>query len=272
MMQLTLVGFGAIAQEVVERIKGEQGIRLSQVVVSEGKEASVRERLGQGVRVGSIMDHSLMHQWMAQGDRVMVLECASHTALLSHVLPALKEGFECALLSIGALSEEGLPEKLEEAARMGQTQLHLLSGAIGGIDALASAKLMGLDEVVYTGRKPPLGFKGTPAEQVVDLTTLKHAQVLLNGSAREASRLYPKNANVAATVSLAGLGLDATQVQLIADPSITQNIHDIKAKGPFGEFHMTLMGNPLPNNPKTSALTVLSAVRFLLNQVRPMTL
>jgi aspartate dehydrogenase len=271
MMQLTLIGFGAIAQELEQRLRGEARIRVAQVVVNAPRVASVKAQLASSVVVTSEMNHRLMQHWLDQGERVMVLECAAHSALLAHVVPALKAGFECALLSIGALSEDGLPQALEQAAREGHTQVHLLSGAVGAIDALAAAKLMGLQEVVYTSRKPPLGFKGTVAEEVVNLTTLDHAQVLLTSSARDAARLYPKNANVAATVSLAGLGLDATQVQMIADPSVTQNIHEIKAKGAFGEFHMRLMGNPLPNNPKTSTLTVLSALRFLLNQVNPLT-
>lgn len=259
---VVLIGFGAIGASVFQRIQSQPQVRITHVVVSAASQARVQQQLGDQAQAVTAVPQ----------EATLVLECAGHGALLAHVLPALRRGVECAVLSVGALSEAGLPEQLEEAARTGGTQLHLLAGAIGGIDAIAAARHAGIDELVYTGRKPPAGWRGSPAEQVADLDTLREPTVILQASAREAARLYPKNANVAATLSLAGIGLDRTQVRLIADPTVSENIHEYEVRGAFGEMRMTMRGKPLAENPKTSALTVLSALRFLHNRVAPLTL
>ena len=261
----TLIGCGAIGQALLARIRAIPQLRIAHVVVRTARIATTQAMLDQlGVR-GRAVDR-------VPDDTLLLLECAGHSALVDHVLPALARGIECGVLSVGALSESGLPERLEAAARAGGTRLHLLSGAIGGIDALAAARLGGLSEVLYTGRKPPSGWRGTPAEQMVDLAGLTAAATIFEGSARIAAGLYPKNANVAAALSLAGVGLDATRVSLIADPAVTENVHEVEARGAFGEMRLVMRGKPLADNPKTSALTVLSGLRFLCNQARSLTI
>ncbi len=258
-----LIGYGAIGQAICRRLAGSARVNITHVVVRPQRVAEVQAALGNAA-IKAVAE-------VPPGTKI-ALECAGHEALGAHVLGALEKGVECAVMSVGALSEKGLPEKLEAAATQGKTQVHLLAGAIGGIDAVGAARQAGLDTVTYTGRKPPLGWKGSAAEKVVDLASLKEAAVIFEGSAREAASLYPKNANVAATVSLAGLGLDATRVRLIADPAVTENIHEILASGEFGEMQVSMRGKPLAENPKTSALTVLSALRFLDNRASALTI
>jgi aspartate dehydrogenase len=262
MRKLTLIGFGAIGRSLYARLQGHSRLLVDAIVVSPRSVAAVQAEVGCGARVGSEVPD----------DAYLLLECAGHAALVAHVLPALERGVECAVLSVGALSEPGLPEQLSDAARRGGAQLHLLPGAIGGVDAIAAARLAGLDAVLYTGRKPPQGWRGTPAQELVDLDQLTAPHIILEGSARDAARLYPKNANVAATIALAGLGLDATRVRLIADPGVSENIHEIDVRGAFGSMQITMRGKPLADNPKTSALTVLCALRFLENRVAAFTI
>jgi aspartate dehydrogenase len=259
-LKLCIVGWGAIGQTLYRRLSAHPRLQITHVVTRPGQEAAVQAQLGEGTRA--------LGEVPAQAE--LLLECASHSALADHVLPALRCGIECAVLSVGGLARAGLAEDLAEAAQVGGTQLHLLPGAIGGIDAIAAAKLAGLSNVRYTCRKPPLAWMGTAAEVQGDLEALAasgQSLVLLEASAREAASLYPKNANVAATIALAGLGLDTTQVRLIADPTQSENLHEIELEGAFGRMRVEMRGNPLPDNPKTSMLTALAAQRFIENRV-----
>ncbi|WP_321838060.1 aspartate dehydrogenase [Pseudomonas kulmbachensis] len=260
MLHITMVGCGAIGVGVLELLESDAQMCVDCVIASAGSEELVRQRLA-----GFKHPPQVLTALPADARPDLLVECAGHRAIEEHVLPALERGIPCLVVSVGALSEVGLVERLEAAAERGQTYIQLLPGAIGGIDALSAAKVGGLDSVSYTGRKPARAWKNTPAEQVCDLDSISDATVIFQGSAREAARLYPKNANVAATLSLAGIGLDRTLVTLIADPSSEENVHHFEARGAFGGFEMSLRGKPLLANPKTSALTVYSVVRALGN-------
>jgi aspartate dehydrogenase len=262
MLHVSMIGCGAIGVGVMELLKSDPQVVFDVVIVPENKIDSatpVVHSLAPRARIATRLDEQA-------GRPDLLVECAGHEAIEEHILPALERGIPCMVVSVGALSTPGLAERLEEAARRGGTQVQLLSGAIGAIDALSAARIGGLDAVVYTGRKPPHAWKGTPAEERFALDALAEATVIFEGTARDAARLYPKNANVAATLSLAGLGMDRTQVRLIADPAVTENVHHVEARGAFGGFELTMRGKPLAANPKTSALTVFSVVRALGNR------
>jgi aspartate dehydrogenase len=261
MLKVTMIGCGAIGASVLELLHDDPHVVIDQVITAP---------------VARIQTEEVVAKWAPQARVIeklttdsmpdLIVECAGHGAIVEHVIPALERGIPCVVASIGALSIPGVAAMLEQAAEFGGTQVQLLSGAIGGIDALSAARIGGLDAVVYTGRKPPGAWKGTPAEESCDLDKLTVAHCIFEGSAEQAAQLYPKNANVAATLSLAGIGLQRTRVQLFADPSVTENVHHVEARGAFGSFELTMRGKPLAANPKTSALTVYSVVRALMNR------
>lgn len=262
MLKIAMIGCGAIGASVLELLHGDPDVVVDRVVTVPDARAQTEAVVARWAPQARVMES------LAAETPDLVVECAGHAAIAEHVVPALKRGIPCIVASVGALSAPGMAQILDRAAQHGGTQVQLLSGAIGGIDALAAARVGGLDSVVYTGRKPPGAWKGTPAEVMCDLDTLTAAYCIFDGSAEQAAQLYPKNANVAATLSLAGLGLQRTRVQLFADPGVTDNIHHVEARGAFGCFDLTMRGKPLAANSKTSALTVYSVVRALRNRGR----
>ncbi|MCI5098636.1 MAG: aspartate dehydrogenase [Rhodobacteraceae bacterium] len=198
-------------------------------------------------------------------DLDLVADCAGHEALRAYGENILDAGHDLVTVSIGALADHDLNTRLSRAACNGGAKLHLASGAIGALDALRAARTGAITRVRYTGRKPPKGWLGSPAEHKLDLHHMGQTpQVHFTGSAREAALAYPKNANVAAAVALAGPGFDLTEVELIADPTISANIHEIRAEGDFGVFDFHIEGQSLPGNPRSSALAAMSAVSTIL--------
>lgn len=266
-LRIALVGCGAIGSEVLQRLPQLPGLQQLRVdwVLARQPRPDVAALLAQHA------PHAQLLQALPDDARPdLLVECAGHSAIAAHVLPALRRGIPCLVVSVGALSAPGMVEALADAAQHGCTRVQLLPGAIGAIDALAAAREGGLEQVTYTGTKPAAAWKGTPAEAACDLDALAAPFCFFEGSAREAARQYPRNANVAATVALAGLGLDATRVRLVADPHSAENLHQIAATGAFGRLALELAGRPLAANPKTSALTVFSVLRALRNAGTPL--
>ena len=262
MFKLAIVGFGAIGQELARVLQADAGIEIAQIVTTPQSATRARRlaaQLAPRASVLGVVDLSREHR------PELVVECAGHAALVEHVVPALREGIACVVASVGALAAPGLYAELEDAAESGRTRVQLIAGAIGAIDALDAARLGGLDRVLYTGRKPPRSWAGTPADGVCDLASLDAPRIVFQGSARDAAMAFPKNANVAATVAFAGLGLDRTEVELVADPGVDRNVHRLEAWGGFGRLELQMENLPLAGNPKTSALTVYSLARAVRN-------
>lgn len=261
---LLLIGFGAMGRTVYRELErsGDAGV-VAAVLEHPERVPEVRRALPETPVVAGLDD-------LPEPSPALAVECAGHAGVAAHAEAVLQHGMELLLVSTGALADAALEQRLRDAAAAAGTRLCIPAGAVGGIDALAAARLAGLDWVTYTARKPPRAWKGTPAEARADLDGLEEAAAFFRGSAREAARQYPQNANVAATVGLAGLGLDATNVELVADPEAAGNEHQIDVMGRTGAFSIRLTGRPLPDNPKTSALaaySVLRAIRHRLDAV-----
>lgn len=256
-MKIGLIGKGAIARYVSDALPA-RGHQVGAILLRP-------ESRPQGMEVASVAD--------LPDDLDLVIDCAGHSALASYGPQVLARGFDLVSVSLGALADAEVEAALQRAANQGGSKLHLTSGAIGALDCLSAARVGQLGTVTYTGRKPPQGWKGSPAETKLDLDALTHgAKVHFDGTARQAALEYPKNANVAAAVALAGLGFDHTQVQLIADAEATQNVHTVTAQGDFGTFHFQISGNALPDNPRSSALAAMSVLSKLDQLNRSITL
>ena len=121
--------------------------------------------------------------------------------------------------------------------------------------------------VTYRGVKPARAWRGTPAEKLLDLDALASAVEFYRGSARELAAQYPANANVTATIALAGIGFEKTEVVLVADPAAPGILHEITFAGGFGEARIEIRGRPSAANPRTSVLTGLSVWQALKSGV-----
>jgi aspartate dehydrogenase len=201
-----------------------------------------------------------------------VVEAAGQGAVAQHGVAVLASGTRLLVLSVGALADAALQAALHQAARQHGTQLVLPVGAIAGLDGLMALRQAGLQQVRYTSTKPPRAWLGTPAEHGWDLLALRERTVVFAGTARQAALGFPKNANLAASVALAGLGFEATMVQLVADPAATGNTGQIDAEGAGSRLQVVVSGASTAANPKTSGIVAYSVLACLANRAAAITL
>jgi aspartate dehydrogenase len=210
----------------------------------------------------SVANTDSFDRFLATAGLGLVVECASADAVRAYAELVLEHEKELLLMSSGALLDPGLFQRLASIAQCKGKRLQVPSGALGGMDALRSVRGH-LQEVSLTTTKPPVALRGAPGFKDWEAREITEARVIFEGPALEAVRLFPANVNVAATVSLAGLGPERTRVRVVADPRAPGNVHEVTAKGDFGVLRFTMENRPHPQNPRTSYLAVLSALETL---------
>ncbi|HEU5422813.1 MAG TPA: aspartate dehydrogenase [Nitrolancea sp.] len=248
-----LIGLGAIGRSLANLAAGRDDLALVGALVRD-------TRKDRGVAVPVV---STLAELLALGPEVVV-EIAGHEGLRQHGAAALRAGYDLIAVSVGALADPALQDELLEAAQASGRQVKVASGAIGALDAIAAARLGGLERVTHTTRKPATTLLGAEG------ATLREPRELFRGPARAAVVKFPESVNVAAAVSLAGLGLDRTEVCVIADPAVERNQHVVEVEGAFGRLRFEIAGIPSGDNPKTGRIVAMSILHTILMRRAPL--
>jgi aspartate dehydrogenase len=260
-MRVGIIGGGTIARLFLEHIRrGELGD--ARVVAIAGRNDRSR---GKPLAAEFGVPFVTGLEGLLGGKPDVVVEAASHEAVQEYVETLLGRGIATIVLSGGALADDALRARLERAASTSGALLYVPSGGIGGLDALKAACVAGVEEVTIAVTKPPAAWKGIPYVEGlgIDLAALEEPRVLFDGPAREGVPLFPANVNIAAVLSLAGIGFDRTRLKVVADPALVYNTHYIDIRGSTGNIAIKLENVPAPENPKTAWLACYSALAAL---------
>lgn len=261
-MRIALIGGGTIARLVLEyaRRAGPSRFEIVALMGRAGGAPRARE-LAREFSVKYVENVGALASEKPQA----VIEAASHAAVKEHLVRLLEAGIAVVVLSAGALIDDALRDAAEGAARRTGALLFVPSGGIGGLDALKTACLAGVDEASIEVAKPPAAWAGIAYVESCGfaLEGLKSPLTLFEGSAREGVPHFPQNVNIAAILALGGIGPDRTRLKVVADPALTLNTHTIRVSGRSGRFTLRLENVPAPENPKTSWLACYSALAAL---------
>lgn len=268
-MRVGIIGGGTIARLALEHIRRGDlaGVEVTAIM---GRSAASRGKAladEYGVAFVTTLDALL------QQNPEVVVEAAGHDAVREHVATLLARGIPVIVLSGGALCDDALRAQLEQAAEQSGAMLHVPSGGIGGLDALKAACVAGVDAVSINVKKPPAAWKRIPYVESlgIELDALTAPTVLYDGPARGGVPLFPQNVNIAAVLSMAGIGFDRTRLTVTAEPGLLRNTHVIEIHGKTGSVRIELANVPAPDNPKTAWLacySALSALKFAQSRVR----
>jgi len=200
----------------------------------------------------------------------LVVEAASQGAVRAYAVEVLRAGKDLMIMSAGALVNSKLAGEISRTAKENNRRVYLPSGALAGLDGVKASALGKIERIVLTTRKPLEALEDNAYFKEKFSGRVEKPTIIYEGSAVEACKLFPANVNVAATLSLAGVGAEKTIVRVIADPTLERNIHEIEVVGEFGKLTVHVENVPSIENPKTSYLAALSAIATLKKITEPM--
>ncbi len=257
-MRITIVGCGSIGTKLAEA--ADEMPQVKRIYLTD-MERKLAEDLAATLKKAIVVDD--VEEELYHCD--LVIEAASQSAATDIAPKVVSRGVDIMLMSVGALVDDDFRTSVQEKASHAEAKIFIPSGAICGTDGLRSSAVGRLDEVELITTKGPKSLEGVQyiIDNGIDVDKVKEPTVIFYGSARDAVRLFPKNINVAATVSLLGVGFDRTKVKIVLDPATHSNSHELRIKGEFGEMTCHTYNVPSPDNPKTSYLASLSAISAL---------
>ncbi|MEU0131048.1 aspartate dehydrogenase domain-containing protein [Streptomyces sp. NPDC006289] len=193
----------------------------------------------------------------------LVVEAAGQGVVREWGERVLASGTDLLIASTGALTDDGLTERLLSA---GPGRVYFTGGAVGGLDLLQAVRSLGpLDEVRLTTTKLPSTLEQPWMDE--ELLTLMRTATgpveVMSGTAREIPVKFPRSTNVAASVALAVGDLDAVWVRVVADPAAHRTRHVIEAAGGHGTYRFEVAHRPDPANPATSQVVPYAVLRSL---------
>jgi len=255
-LRVALAGFGAIGGAVGRRLdRGLPGLRLAAVSARDVARAEARvagfARAVPAVGLDQLADRA-----------DVVVECAPAAVFREVALPAIRAGRIFMPVSVGQLLEQ--PDLVDLAAETG-ARIIVPTGALLGLDAVRAAAEGEIRSVTIVTRKPPRGLVGAPylEQHGITLEGLSAPVRVFEGSAREGARGFPANVNVAAALSLAGIGPERTRLEIWADPGLERNVHRIVVEADSARFEMQIENVPTEDNPRTGRITALSVIAAL---------
>ncbi len=264
---LGLIGCGAIGTVLAQAIdEGQAGDTCLLIVFDRNIERA--ENLVRRLKSKPKVAKSVK-ELIECDDVELVIEAASQEAVKAYAVDVLKAGKDLMLMSVGALVDSKLLGEISRTAKEKERKVYIPSGAVAGLDGLKASAIGKIESVTLTTRKPVEGLIDNPYFREKTGGKVEKPTLVYEGPAAEACRLFPANVNVAATLSLAGIGADKTVVRVVADPTISRNIHEIEIRGDFGELQVYVENVPSAENPKTSFLAALSAIATLKRLTEP---
>ena len=260
MKKIGLLGCGAIGTQIALAIDSGSIPATLTHIYDQSKEKS--ENLASKLKHKPIIVEN--SHLLSSNPTDLIVEAASQDAVRDTALSVLQNRKDLMIMSVGALLDESIFEIISDACKDFKKTVYLPSGAIAGLDGLKSVKNE-LDSVTLVTTKHPNSLKGAKffESSEIDPDKISEITTIFEGTAKEAVSLFPANINVAALLSLTGLGSTNTLVKIIADPATNKNTHQILAEGKFGKMSFVIENVPDTNNPKTSRLAILSAIERL---------
>jgi aspartate dehydrogenase len=258
-MRILIIGCGSIGSVLAKAVHDMPEVDRI-YVTDQSKDFAVH--LIESLDKAEYVDHSNGKLAKVLGEVDLAVEAASQDAARKYVPFVLENGVDVMVMSVGAFADEEFKERCFTLAKKHRSRIYVPSGAICGTDGLHSASAAGISEAHIITRKGPKGLRGAPGLKMrnIDVDRLTEPTLVFEGNARDAASQFPKNLNVAATVSLLGVGFESTHVTIICDPTTEKNSHTLVVKGDFGELRCETHNVPSPMTPSTSYLAALSAV------------